>query len=202
MIVSGIYKIQSIYKPERVYIGSSIDIYRRWRDHLKSLRSKKHHSLTMQRHYNKYGESDLKFSLILECPKEQLIAREQDFIDSLNPYFNTCKVAGSCLGIKQSKETCNKKRIKMIGNKHGVGNHWKATPETRENMSKARTGVNLPLHTEETKEKMRIAQRRRRLNNPVSEETKIRMRHPRSAESKQKIKDSWVVRKLKLENHG
>ena len=65
----------------------------------------------------------------------------------------------------------------------------------------ARVGVKMPLHTEETKEKMRKAQRERRLNNPVSEETKIRMRHPRSAEFKQKIKDSWVVRKQKTKNH-
>jgi group I intron endonuclease len=104
MNLSGIYKIQSLCKPERVYIGSAVNIERRWRDHLKGLRSNKHHSYKLQNHFIKYGESDLRFSVILECPKEQLIAREQDFINAICPWFNIAVLANNSFGIKASKE--------------------------------------------------------------------------------------------------
>lgn len=104
MRISGIYKIQSGIKPERCYIGSAVNIASRWRVHLCQLRKYKHGSIKLQRHYNKYNESDLQFSILIGCEREDLLKHEQFFIDSLNPYFNTCKVAGSSLGVKRSEE--------------------------------------------------------------------------------------------------
>ena len=57
MIISGIYKIQSIIKPERCYIGSAVNIQKRWRDHKRELRNNKHSNKKLQNHCNKYGES-------------------------------------------------------------------------------------------------------------------------------------------------
>lgn len=122
---TGIYKIQSISKPERVYIGSAIEVNGRIRRHLNDLLKKRHHSDKLQRHYNKYGKNDLQFMVILECPKDQLIAREQDFIDALNPYFNNCKVAGSSLGYRHSKDSIEKMKIpkpSLLGNDYAKGN--------------------------------------------------------------------------------
>lgn len=132
MKVPGIYKIQSISKPERYYIGSAINIQNRWWIHLFQLRKNKHHNPKLQRHFNKYGESDLRFSILLECPKEHLLAREQDFIDSLNPWFNICLIAGSCLGHKASEETKQKLRNREY------------SAETRLNMSLAKRGEPSP----------------------------------------------------------
>lgn len=101
MNISGIYKIQSKIKPERIYIGSAINISHRWNMHLFRLRKKEHHSSKLQNHYNKYGESDLLFSILLGCEISDLIKIEQYFIDSYRPWFNICKVAGSALGIKR-----------------------------------------------------------------------------------------------------
>ena len=67
MKISGIYKIQSLIKPERIYIGSGCDLKRRRNYHWNDLRKNKHHSILLQRHYNKYGESDLSFSVLLGC---------------------------------------------------------------------------------------------------------------------------------------
>jgi group I intron endonuclease len=90
----GIYKIQSLLKPNRCYIGSSSKIENRWIRHLLSLRKNRHHSIKLQRHYNKYGISDLQFSILLGCDKDKLIEIEQYFLDSHYTYFNTCQFAG------------------------------------------------------------------------------------------------------------
>jgi group I intron endonuclease len=64
MKIVGVYKIQSIIKPERIYIGSTVDMVNRWWTHLYYLRNGDHHSPKLQRHYNKYGEDDLVFEII------------------------------------------------------------------------------------------------------------------------------------------
>jgi group I intron endonuclease len=111
MAANGIYKIQSITKPQRIYIGSSININRRWREHKNELKLNTHSSAKLQNHCNKYGITDLRFSIILHgCRNEDLLFLEQAFIDNFNPYFNCCKVAGSCLGVKRTKETLAKQK--------------------------------------------------------------------------------------------
>jgi group I intron endonuclease len=101
MKLSGIYKIQSIIKPERIYVGSSKCISQRWHYHLLDLRKNKHHSKKLQRHYNKYGESDIQFSVLLGCEIIDLLKTEQYFLDSYKPYFNNSLTAGSNLGLKR-----------------------------------------------------------------------------------------------------
>ena len=107
-MASGIYKIQSKIKPERVYVGSAVNIKHRWHEHSSALRKNKHHSRKLQRHYNKYGESDLVFSVIVPCEKEELIKEEQIFLYLYKPYFNTCKISGSTLGYRYSEESRRK----------------------------------------------------------------------------------------------
>jgi group I intron endonuclease len=125
MKISGIYKIQSQIKPDRIYIGSAIDINDRWRCHLKDLRKKKHSNIKLQNHFNRYGETDFQFSILLGCNKEDLIKIEQYFIDSYNPYFNICKIAGNCLGVKRSDETKQKQRLRKLGYKMSDGTKLK-----------------------------------------------------------------------------
>lgn len=110
MKISGVYQIQSKIKPERIYIGSSVDIYNRWHKHLSILIINKHHSRKLQNHFNKYGESDLQFSILLSCDKSELLQTEQYFLDAYDPYFNVLKKAGSTLGFKFSLESLEKKR--------------------------------------------------------------------------------------------
>jgi group I intron endonuclease len=122
MKISGIYQIQSKIKPERIYIGSAVNISARWSSHLGTLRRNKHRSLKLQRHYNKYGITDLEFTILLGCEKEDLIKTEQYFIDSYNPFFNSLKIAGSPLGFRHSDEAKKKMSFKMMGNRRGIGN--------------------------------------------------------------------------------
>jgi group I intron endonuclease len=142
---SGIYRIESKVKPERVYIGSAVHLSKRWTTHLWGLKNDRHHSTKLQNHFNKYGESDLVFIIVEHCLPDFLITREQYYIDSLNPYFNECKIAGNCLGKKWSEEMYRKK----IGRKH--------SEESRKKMSKSLIGNKRTLgykHSEESKRKM------------------------------------------------
>ena len=123
MIMTGIYKIQSITHPERYYIGSAVNIDVRWRKHKSDLVLNKHHSPHLQRHYNKYGIEDLQFSIILnDCQKNDLTTIENTFLKPL-PYFNCSPTAGSNLGFKQSKGFCERNRKRMIGNTINNGRH-------------------------------------------------------------------------------
>jgi group I intron endonuclease len=145
MKISGIYKIQSIVKSERIYIGSAVSINQRWNLHLSMLRRNVHDNKKLQSHFNKYGESDLQFSILLGCEKEDLIKIEQYFIDSYNPWFNHCKIAGNKLGVKASEET--KEKMSKSGKKR-----HKLNPFSIETRNKMRLSVsNRPKISEETR---------------------------------------------------
>lgn len=101
---SGIYKIQSTTEPEKFYIGSSVNIQNRKRQHYSMLKLNKHDATYLQNYYNKHGKESLVFHVIEECCQEKLIQREQYYIDTLKPLFNSRKNAESNFGHKFSKE--------------------------------------------------------------------------------------------------
>ena len=140
----GIYQIQSKIKPSRIYVGSAVDIKHRWQTHILMLKLNKHHSLKLQRHFNKYGEKDLIFSILVACEKMDLINQEQFFIDAKRPYFNIAPKAGSQLGIKRSDKFKNDLRLRQTGKRH--------SDESKNKMSVARKGK---TKSEITKQKMK-----------------------------------------------
>ena len=83
----GIYIIKSI-NTDKVYVGSSKDIEKRWKLHIRQLKCNKHHSIKFQRLFDKYGVNDLVFQVLEECTLIQLIEREQHYLDQLD--FATC----------------------------------------------------------------------------------------------------------------
>ncbi len=100
---SGIYAIVNTVNGKR-YIGSAVDIPTRWREHKRSLRRGRHHSVALLRAWNKYGEINFSFTVIENCLRDNLIKREQAAFDHFLPEYNTAKIAGSVLGITVSKE--------------------------------------------------------------------------------------------------
>jgi group I intron endonuclease len=137
-VISAIYGIRSICKPDRVYIGSAVNIRKRWNEHLNELRLAIHHSPKLQRHYNKYGKDDLVFEIIIQHDRNELIELEQTFMDLYKPYFNCSPTAGSTLGTKFSPEICAMLSKLREGNHNMLGKHH--TPETRAEMSRTRKG--------------------------------------------------------------
>jgi group I intron endonuclease len=97
--MAAIYQITSQLKPDKIYIGSAIDIKSRWNRHISELRKGKHGNRHLLHHYNKYGENDLVFSVVKECEPVKLLYWEQFYIDLLKPSFNICANAGSRFGV-------------------------------------------------------------------------------------------------------
>lgn len=99
----GVYIIEQI-GTSRYYVGSSRTIRNRWYQHKKLLEIGKHHSQFLQNAWTKYGEGAFKFWIIEECAVEDLLKKEQEYLDSLKPEFNVCQFARSRLGVKHSPE--------------------------------------------------------------------------------------------------
>lgn len=127
MFKSGIYCIRNIID-NKVYIGSAINLQKRWNRHVSHLNHNKHHSIRLQKAFNKYGKSNFAFEVLdYVSNPNNLIKYEQLWLNQLKPEYNICKIAGSCLGTKQSKETKQKRSLTLKG--HVV------TLKTREKLS-------------------------------------------------------------------
>lgn len=79
---TGIYKIIHT-ESGRYYIGSSINIEKRWWKHKNDLKNGDHHSIYLQRLWNKYGEDAFEFQIFEETT--DLIQREQELLDEGSP---------------------------------------------------------------------------------------------------------------------
>ena len=201
---SVIYKIKSIIQPDRIYIGSAVNYDKRRWEHIRELKRNRHHSVLLQRHFNKYGASDLKFEILMHVNNVNLlISEEQKYIDLHNPFFNICRKAGSSLGFKHSEESKKKMSLARKGIKRSpmtqeqkeklrnahIGK--KATRETKEKMRIKKSGKNNVMfgkqHSEQAKEKMSQA----KLGKTASEKTKEKM-----SESHRNIRPIWNEKKL------
>lgn len=76
----GIYKIENTIN-HKVYIGQSVDIEMRWKEHLYALTRNVHENNHLQNSWNKYGAKAFTFSIIEECELSCLTDREQYYID-------------------------------------------------------------------------------------------------------------------------
>lgn len=79
----GVYRI-TCNANGRVYIGSSLSVRKRFWEHRGALRSGRHHSLLLQRAWNKYGESAFSFEPLLYCSPGSRHFYEQRLIDGFD----------------------------------------------------------------------------------------------------------------------
>lgn len=113
--VSGIYKILNTNN-NKSYIGSTINLYTRCNGHKSKLNRGIHHSPYLQNAYNKYSKQGFIFIILEECKPENLIIREQYYLDTFKPEYNICKIAYSNLGRKVSKQG----KINISRSKKGI----------------------------------------------------------------------------------
>ena len=147
----GIYLIKNVVNG-KVYVGSSINITNRWSWHKNALKRGNHHSIYLQRAWNKHGKESFSFETIEEVKnKHHLQSIEQIYLDYFKAgksekCFNICPIAGTCLGTKLTE--AHKKNIsKNHGSKNLNGKpHWrkgkKHSEETKRKMSETRRGEN------------------------------------------------------------
>ena len=92
----GVYAIVHI-PTNRAYVGSSVNLTRRFKEHRTSLRASRHHSKYLQNAWNKYGENSFEFKTLLtvDTPKEAKEI-EQAFLDCF--YDSTMNCNPSAIG--------------------------------------------------------------------------------------------------------
>lgn len=76
----GVYLINNTINNKK-YVGSSVDIRIRWYGHRLDLLKNRHTNPHLQHAWNKYGEKRFEFSIIEETSIEDLIKKEQYWID-------------------------------------------------------------------------------------------------------------------------
>lgn len=169
---SGIYEIVSLVNGKR-YVGSAVNIGARWRGHRHDLNGGRHHSRHLQRSWAKHGESAFEFRVLALCPRDQLIALEQEHIDRLAPEYNSARVAGSSLGVKRTEASRAKQSAARLGMKlseehraaigdalRGKARSLSAIEKTR----KSRTGLRLGPMADSHKKAIADAHSGRRLS--------------------------------------
>lgn len=217
--VCAVYKIESKVSG-RFYIGSSIDINNRWRIHEMELEENRHHSIYLQRHYNKHGKDDLMFSIIeIVTYPELVLEREQYYLDKLKPQFNMCKQAKSTLGFKYTEEQKekiskamkgrrlsdeHKLKISLSRRRSDVGGEIKPNKYLQEleeeklREVKAKTSKPKKPWSEETKRKFR----EKRMNHPVSEETRRKISVARMNKGRIQEHLEYIKNNIKNKSQG
>lgn len=158
----GVYAI-NFDQDGRFYIGSTKDLYVRWRDHKSALRGNYHYNPHLQRIANKYGLEALEFVILEHTPEGARVEREQWYMDNWLPALNGARMANGGFAGPHTPETRAKMSESHMGmalseeakaklSANAMGHSWnKGIPksaEGRKNMSEAKRGV---PHTEERK---------------------------------------------------
>jgi group I intron endonuclease len=115
------------------YIGSTINAKQRWMHHRTMLRKGKHHSFILQKAWDKYGEENFKFNILLICDVKDRFDYENRFMKLQN--YNVLRTAHETAIRKQYKPTQEAIEKMRAGIKKSL-----ASPEARERLRKARLG--------------------------------------------------------------
>ena len=198
---SGIYQITNQTNGKR-YIGSAVNIRKRWTNHLFALRHQQHPNRHLQAAFDKYGETAFVFSTLEHIENAlQLIPREQYFLDMLKPEYNISPTARSALGVRRSPETRKKmSKAWSLEKRQAKSGKLRGTPlseEHRQKISKAMSGARHPNFGQhpsaKTRMKMSKAHRGERNHNFG--------RHP-SEETKRKIRAAWTPERRQAQSEA
>lgn len=168
---TGVYEIVNRTNGHR-YVGSTVDFFIRWNEHRRHLASGIHHSIPLQRAYDKHGKAALAFRPLIVCDRENLRFFEQRCIDRLAPTYNVCKEAGTTRGRKHSPEHRAAMSRRLLGNTYSRG--IKHSPEACQRMGAGKVGKKRAPFTDSHRALISAAKRGHNggVGRPVSLETR------------------------------
>lgn len=124
---SGVYRWVN-KKNGRSYISSSVNLRQRFYKYYSTSHLQKYKSIIHQA-ILKYSYSNFSLEILEYCDINNLVSKEQYYINKLKPEYNILKTAGSSLGFKHSQKTLDYFK-----------NIRKVSEETRKNLSQAAIG--------------------------------------------------------------
>ncbi len=111
---TGVYQIRCTVDGHFYVGGAYADFQRRWKDHRDNLRKGTHGNRHLQSAWNLHGENNFEFEVMERCPPDDVLEREQAWIDANFDgsviCYNICPVAQSRLGVPHSEETIQRLR--------------------------------------------------------------------------------------------
>lgn len=155
-VKSGIYKITNKING-KFYIGSAVDLARRFNEHRSRLNKAVHGNPILQRAWNKHGANNFTFEILEEHPNNQrlLLEREQYYLDLLKPYleigYNIVRQAagGDVFTNNPNKEAIREKiRILNLGDKNGMFGREHKSESIELQKQKAKGRFSLPWFIE------------------------------------------------------
>ena len=126
------------------YIGSTMNYRDRKRDHISDLKKGVHHCRSLQMAWNKHGQENFIFQAIETCDKGEILEREQFYINSLDPAYNSARLVGR-------PSEANRERARIWARDGLSKIPW--TEERREKARQRRLGKP-PVFHPDTREKM------------------------------------------------
>jgi group I intron endonuclease len=140
-----IYEIKNKSNDWR-YIGCSKDYIERWSEHKRDLNKQKHHNIHLQRAWNKYGEDEFEFNVLLQVESEKtMFLEEARMIEQEDMLYNIFEggLGGDRFTNHPNKEEyrkklsdATKKRYKDPKEREKSNVFKDLTPEEREKMIK------------------------------------------------------------------
>lgn len=129
----GIYAFYSKTSGFR-YIGQSVNLERRKKDHLRELTKNSHSAKHFQNIFNKYGQENIEYCVLEYCDPSNLTLNEQKWMDVFKPtgLFNVAPAANTQRGIVYGPDI----REKMSASKRGKV----TSEETKKKMSLSASG--------------------------------------------------------------
>lgn len=216
----GVYCIRNVANG-KLYVGSSAHLSNRLAEHMRLLEREKHSNRYLQASWKKYGAESFVIEILEFVDADQQYAREQHYLDTLQPEYN---LSSRAIGFSGTHTEKSRKRASMA-----MKAYWNR-PDTREKHPKSMLGrkpsekaIAALIERNRNKlwvESIRQAAARRRgqrvseeirakissanKGRQVSEETRLKISdslrgHQHSEESKRKMAEAATGRKLSIE---
>jgi len=166
MQITGLYLIINKISGG-IYIGSSVHIHRRWKGHRNHLKNNTHENNKLQNSWNKYGADAFELCILSQCSKEELIPKEQCYIDFLgmqnlynleptskNKLYTTGTTKEKISRAHKGKVLTEEHKAKLSAAKIGKP-RAPYTAETCRRISESKKGVpNSPEHNEKVRKSL------------------------------------------------